>query len=51
MLLFREDILARVNNPKLSDEHKTLRSYYNALNEELLQRVNEVFDKLQTETE
>ena len=51
MLMFREDILARVNNPELSETHKTIRSYYNALNEELLQHVNEVFDKLHADTE
>ncbi len=51
MLIFREEMLEKVNNPKLTDADKNLRTYYRSLYSELLKKVNETFDKLNEMTE
>ncbi len=50
MLLFREDMLTKVNKPDIKEKTKTLKSYYRDLYDELLEKVNGVFDEL-AETE
>ena len=51
MLIFREEIIEKVNNPKLTDAHKNLRTYYRSVYQELIRKVNESFDKLNSLTE
>ena len=46
ILLFREEILNKVNNPQLTEAHKNLRSYYRSVYQDLMNKVNESFDKL-----
>ncbi len=46
MLRFREEMITKVNNPENKENTKTLRSYYHDLYEELLDKVNGVFDEL-----
>ncbi len=46
MLIFKEEMINKVNNPELAEEHKSLRSYYRALREELINHINKVFEKL-----
>lgn len=51
ILIFREEIIKKVIHPDLSGDHKTLRSYYGMLHNELIAKVNESFDKLNALTE
>ncbi len=46
MLRFREDMLTKVNKPAMKDNAKTLKSYYRDLYDELLDKVNGVFEEL-----
>ena len=46
MLRFREDMLTKVNQPEIKENTKTLKSYYRDLYDELLEKVNGVFDEL-----
>jgi hypothetical protein len=46
ILIFREEILNKVNNPQLSEAHKNLRTYYRSLYQDLIRKVNESFDKI-----
>ncbi len=50
-LIFREELIEKVNNPKPTDANKNLRSYYRNLYSELLKKVNDTFDKLNEITE
>ncbi len=51
MLIFREDIIDKVNNPRLTDADKNLRTYYRSVYQELIRKINESFDKLNSLTE
>jgi hypothetical protein len=46
ILIFREEILNKVNNPQLTEAHKNLRTYYRSIYQDLMRKVNESFDKL-----
>lgn len=46
ILIFREEIIDKVNNPRLTDADKNLRTYYRSVYQELIRKVNESFDKL-----
>lgn len=46
ILIFREEMIKKANNPELNDNHKSLRAYYNHLNEHLVKHINEVFEKI-----
>ncbi|MFP4065199.1 MAG: hypothetical protein ACLFN2_07500 [Bacteroidales bacterium] len=46
MLHFREEMITRVNKPDIKENAQTLKSYYHGLYEELLDKVNGVFDEL-----
>ena len=43
---FREDIIDRANNPENKPESQSLKQYYRSLFDELLEKVNSAFDKL-----
>lgn len=51
MLIFREELIEKVNNPKPTEEDKTLRIHYRNLYSDLLKKVNDTFDKLNEITE
>ncbi len=51
VLQFREEIIIQVNNPDLNELGKTPRSYYRKLFQELLQKVDETYDKINSLTE
>jgi flagellin-specific chaperone FliS len=51
ILIFREELLNKVNHPKLTEADKNLRTYYRSLYQDLLRKVNESFDKLNELTE
>ncbi len=51
ILQFRETLISQVNNPELPESAKTLRSYYRELYQELLQKVDEAYDKINSLTE
>lgn len=46
MLHFHEEMITKVNKPEIKENSKTLKSYYRDLYEELLDKVNGVFDEL-----
>lgn len=46
MVEFRESLIYRINNPDLNGSSQSLKNYYRALFDELLERVNAAFDKL-----
>lgn len=46
MIIFKEEMINKVNNPELSEEHKSLRAYYRAMREQIINHINEVFEKL-----
>lgn len=46
MLIFREEMIYKVNNPELNENNKSLKKYYNDLYEHLIKHVNEVFEKI-----
>lgn len=46
MLHFREEMITKVNKPEIKENSRTLKSYYHDLYEELLDKVNGVFDEL-----
>ena len=46
ILLFREEMITKVNNPENRENATTLRSYYSNLYEELLGKINGVFEEL-----
>ncbi len=43
---FRNDLIARVNNPDGKDNPKILRAYYKTLEKDLLTGVDKLFDRL-----
>lgn len=51
MLIFREEVIDKVNKPRLTEAHKNLRTYYRSVYQELITKVNESFDKLNALTE
>lgn len=51
ILIFREEMIDKVNNPQPTDGDKNLRAYYSKLYSDLLQKVNDTFDKLNSMTE
>lgn len=51
MLIYREELLEKVNNPKMEEAEKTVRTYYRSLYSDLLKKVNDTFDKLNAMTE
>ncbi|HKK40827.1 MAG TPA: hypothetical protein VJ963_00365 [Bacteroidales bacterium] len=42
----RNDLIARVNNPDGKDNHKIIRAYYKAVQNELLSGTDELFNRL-----
>lgn len=50
MVAYREELINKVNNPEVKDGKKKLKSYYRALFDELLEKVNKAFEKLNTVT-
>lgn len=51
MLIFRDEMIEKVNNPQLTEADKNLRTYYRNLYGELIKKVNDTFDKLNEMTE
>ncbi len=51
MLIFREELIEKANNPKPTEADKNLQSYYRNLYSDLLKKVNGTFDKLNEITE
>ncbi len=52
MLEYREEMLNKVNNPEIENgDGKALKKYYKSLYGELLEKVNEVFNKLDVDME
>ena len=51
MVEYRDQLINKVNNPELNEKKKGLKSYYRALFNDLLNKVNKAFDKLNTVTE
>ncbi len=49
--IFRDEIIKQVNDPKLSESSKNLKSYYRELYQKLLQKVDETYDKINSLTE
>jgi hypothetical protein len=47
---FRNDLLARVNNPDGKDNPKILKAYYKLVEKDLLTGVDKLFDRLSTLT-
>ncbi len=45
-LVFKEEMIKKANNPELTEDCKTLRSYYRNLKEEIVNHVNQVFENL-----
>jgi len=43
---FRNDLIARVNNPDGKDNPKIVKSYYKAVEKDLLTGVDQLFDRL-----
>lgn len=50
MVDYRDELINKVNNPEVGDNKKELKSYYKALFDELLTKVNGAFDKLNAVT-
>lgn len=48
MVEYRDSLLNKVNNPGVKDGKKSLKLYYRTLFDELLEKVNHAFDKLNT---
>ncbi len=46
MIEFRDKMILRINNPDVNENGQSLRNYYRALFDELLDKVNGAFDKL-----
>jgi len=46
MIEFREKMIIRINNPEVNENGQNLRNYYRTLFDELLEKVNGAFDKL-----
>ena len=46
MIDFRENMIFRINNPEVNGNGQSLRNYYRSLFDELLEKVNSAFDKL-----
>ena len=46
MVEYRESLLNRVNNPELEDKGRSMKAYYRGLLDELLEKVNSAFDKV-----
>jgi hypothetical protein len=46
MIEFRENLITKVNNPSVNENGQNLRNYYRTLFDELLEKVNAAFDKL-----
>jgi hypothetical protein len=51
MVEYRDSLINKVNNPEVSEGKRKLKAYYKALFDELLEKVNGAFDKLNTVTE
>ena len=51
MVEYRDALINKVNNPEISEGKKKLKAYYRALLDELLEKVNNAFDKIKTVTE
>ncbi len=51
MLIFREEMLEKVNKPNISETDNNMRTYYRNLYSDLLKKVNNTFDKLNEMTE
>ncbi len=52
MLQFREDMITKVNNPDSKDSSgKELKKYYKSLQSELISKVNEMFERLESAKE
>jgi len=51
MLVLREELLEKVNNPQKTKADKNLRTYYRNLYSNLLKKVNDTFDKINEITE
>ncbi len=51
MLLFREELIEKLNNPPTGENKKSLKDYYRTLYGELLEKVNDTFGKLNAITE
>lgn len=46
MIEFRENMIFRINNPGVNGDGNSLRNFYRSLFDELLEKVNGAFDKL-----
>jgi len=46
MIEYRESLITRINNPEVNENGQSLRNYYRALFDELLEKVNGAFDQL-----
>lgn len=46
MVEYRDSLLNKVNNPEAREGKKSLKRYYRALFDELIEKVNHAFDKL-----
>lgn len=46
MVEYREELLNRVNNPDVKEKGKEMKAYYRSLLDELLEKVNSAFEKV-----
>lgn len=46
IIIFREEMIEKANNPELTEDCKSLRLYYRNLKEEIINHVNQVFENL-----
>lgn len=46
MIEYRDNLIGRVNNPEVNENGQSMRNYYRTLFDELLEKVNGAFDKL-----
>jgi hypothetical protein len=51
MVEYRDQLINKVNNPEIKESKKGLKTYYRTLFDDLLSKVNNAFDKLNTVTE
>ena len=51
MVTYRDHLINKVNNPDVKDSRRALKSYYRSLFNDLLEKVNSAFEKLNTVTD
>lgn len=51
IILFRDEIIKKINEPELPESSKNLRTYYREIYQQFLKKVDETYDKINSLTE